>query len=101
MIVYFLKDPEGIYHSSLSEHRTELYEIYSKISTMGDLVEMKERIDDMVNTLNDSASQKMSRIKRVFEEAIGHDLAKHYYIKGDAGQKKKIDLDRNMIVEEL
>jgi hypothetical protein len=97
----FLKYPEGIYHSSLSEHRTELYEIYSKISTMGDLVEMKERIDDMVNTLNDSASQKMSRIKRVFEEAIGRDLAKHYYIKGDAGQKKKIDLDRNMIVEEL
>ena len=97
----FLKYPEGIYHSSLSEHRTELYEIYSKISTMGDLVEMKERIDDMVNTLNDSASQKMSRIKRVFEEAIGRDLAKHYYIKGDAGQKKKIDLDRNMITEEL
>jgi hypothetical protein len=97
----FLKYPEGIYHSSLSEHRSELYEIYSKISTMGDLVEMKERINDMVNTLNDSASQKMSRIKRVFEEAIGRDLAKHYYIKGDAGQKKKIDLDRNMIIEEL
>jgi len=97
----FLKYPEGIYHSSLSEHRSELYEIYSKISTMGDLLEMRERINDMVNTLNDSASQKMSRIKRVFEEAIGRDLAKHYYIKGDAGQKKKIDLDRNMIVEEL
>jgi len=97
----FLKYPEGIYHSSLSEHRTELYEIYSKISTMGDLLEMRERIDDMVNTLNDSASQKMSRIKRVFEEAVGRDLAKHYYIKGDAGQKKKIDLDRNMIIEEL
>ena len=97
----FLKYPEGIYHSSLSEHRTELYEIYSKISTMGDLLEMRERIDDMVNTLNDSASQKMSRIKRVFEEAVGRDLAKHYFIKGDAGKKKKIDLDRNMIVEEL
>jgi hypothetical protein len=55
----------------------------------------------MVITLNDSASQKMSKIKKSFEEAIGRDLAKHYYIKGDAGQKKKIDLDRNMIVEEL
>ena len=97
----FLRYPEGIYHSSLSEHRAELYEIYSKISTMGDLLEMKERIDDMVNTLNDSASQKMSRIKRVFEEAIGRDLAIHYFIKGDAGQQKKIDLDRNMVIEEL
>ena len=97
----FLQYPEGIYHSSLSDHRAALYEIYSKISTMGDLLEMRERINDMVNTLNDSASQKISRIKRVFEDAIGRDLAKHYFIKGDAGQKKKIDLDRNMIVKEL
>jgi len=89
----FMRYPEGIYHSSLSEHRNELYEIYGAISTMGDLTEMKYRIDDMVNALNDSASQKISRIKRVFEDAIGPDLAKHYYIKGESGQKKKIDLD--------
>ena len=95
----FLRHPEGIYHSSLSDHRSELYEIYAAISTMGDLAEMKTRIDDMVNTLNDSASQKMSRIKRVFEEAIGPDLAKHYYIKGDSGQKKKIDFDRSLLRE--
>jgi len=93
----FLKYPEGIYHSSLSEHRMELYELYAAISTMGDLAEMQIRIDDMVNALNDSASQKMSRIKRVFEEAIGPDLAVHYYIKGESGQKKKIDLDRTLV----
>lgn len=97
LYILFLKHPEGIFHSSLSDHRNELYEIYSNISTMGDLIEMKERIDDMVNTLSDSASQKMSRIKRVFEEAIGPDLAKHYYIKGESGQKKKIDLDRTLV----
>jgi hypothetical protein len=89
----FMRHPDGIYHSSLSEHRNELYEIYAAISTMGDLTEMKYRIDDMVNALSDSASQKISRIKRVFEEAIGPDLAKHYYIKGESGQKKKIDIN--------
>jgi hypothetical protein len=89
----FMRYADGIYHSSLSDHRTELYEIYASISTMGDLTEMKYRIDDMVNALNDSASQKISRIKRVFEDAIGPDLAKHYYIKGESGQKKKIDLE--------
>jgi len=93
MYFLFMRYPDGIYHSSLSEHRNELYEIYSSISTMGDLTEMKYRIDDMVNALNDSASQKISRIKRVFEDAIGPDLAKHYYIKGESGQKKKIDLN--------
>jgi hypothetical protein len=96
----FLRHPEGIYHSSLSEHRNELYDIYASISTMGDLHEMRTRIDDMVNALSDSASQKMSRIKRVFEEAIGPDLAVHYCIKGESGQKKKIDLDRGLVVME-
>jgi hypothetical protein len=94
----FLRYPDGIYHSCLSEHRVELYDIYAAISTMGDLEEMRSRIDDMVNALNDSASQKMSRIKRVFEEAIGPDLAAHYYIKGESGQKKKIDLERGLVV---
>lgn len=93
----FLRHPEGIFHSSLSEHRQELYEIYTGLSNNGDLKEMKIRIDDMVNALSDSASQKISRIKRVFEEAIGPDLAKHYYIKGDSGHKKKIDLDRGLL----
>lgn len=98
LYLLFLKHPDGIYHSSLSDHRAELYEIYSKIANMGDLNEMKERIDDMVNALSDSASQKMSRIKRVFEESIGAELAKHYYIKGEPGQVKKITLDRNLLI---
>ncbi len=97
LYILFLRYPSGIYHSSLSDHRIELYEIYATISSMGDLAEMRIRIDDMVNTLNDSASQKISRIKRVFEEAIGADLAKHYYIKGEHGQQKKIDIDRTLV----
>ena len=100
LYILFLKYPEGIYHSSLSEHRTELYEIYSQIANMGDLNEMKERIDDMVNALSDSASQKMSRIKRVFEEAIGTELAKYYFIKGEPGKVKSIALDRNLMTIE-
>jgi hypothetical protein len=97
LYILFLKYPKGIYHSSLSEHRTELYEIYSQIANMGDLNEMKERIDDMVNALSDSASQKMSRIKRVLEEAIGTELAKYYFIKGEPGKVKSIALDRNLL----
>jgi hypothetical protein len=98
LYLLFIRYPEGIFHSSLSEHREELYDIYTGISGSGDLREMHIRIDDMTNALSDSASQKMSRIKRVFEEAIGPDLAKHYYIKGESGQKKKIDLDRGLVM---
>lgn len=93
----FLRYPEGIYLSSLCDHRQELYTIYSAVSNTDDLHEMHSRIDDMVNSLNPSASQKMSKIKKTFEEAIGPDLAKHYYIHGEQGQKKRIDLERRLV----
>ena len=94
----FLKHPEGIYLSSLSNHREELYEIYTSISSQGILIEMKARIDDMVNALSNSAAEKISRIKRVFEDTIGKELANHYCIKGEHGEVKKISLDRDLVV---
>jgi len=94
----FLKYPDGIYISNLSSHRNELYEIYNSISNQGMISEMKQRIDDMVNALSNSSAEKISRIKKVFEETIGEELAKHYYIRGDHGEVKKIALERDMIV---
>ena len=58
---------------------------------------MKQRIDDMVNVLTGSANEKISRIKRVFEEAIGVELAVHYYIKGNIGEVRKIGIDRELV----
>ena len=97
LYLLFLKYPEGIYLSSLSEHRQELYAIYASLSNMGMLNEMQLRIDDMVNALSDSASIKISKIKKAFEIAIGEDLAKNYYIKGANGEVKKIDLNRELV----
>jgi len=97
LYILFLRHPEGIYLSSLSDFRQELYAIYSKISNMGMLREMQGRIDEMVNALSNSASEKISHIKRVFKEAIGIELAKHYYIRGNSGDVKKISLETNLI----
>ena len=52
----------------------------------------------MTNVLNNSVNEKISRIKRVFEDSIGRELAKQYYIKGEAGEVKKIDLDSKLIM---
>lgn len=97
LFLLYLNHPEGIYMSSLCEHREELYHYYTSLSGMGEAIEMRERIDEMTNALSDSASQKMTRIKRVFEEAIGTQLASHYYIQGKNGTPKKIKLDRSMV----
>ena len=97
LYLLFIRHSKGIYLSCLSEHRQELYEIYESLSTMGMRVEMKGRIDDLTNVLSNSANEKMSRIKRVFEDAIGNQLAKHYYIHGAVGEVKNIDLERGLV----
>jgi len=97
LYILFLSHPEGIFLSSLSDFKQELYAIYTKISHMGILREMQGRIDEMVNALSNSANEKISRIKRVFEEAIGNELARHYYIRGNAGDVRKISLDSGLI----
>jgi len=98
LYILFLSHPEGIYLSSLSDYRQDLYSIYTRISNRGMLQEMHGRIDEMVNALSNSANEKISRIKRVFEEAIGNDLARHYYIRGNAGEVRKIALEIGLII---
>lgn len=97
LYLLFLKYPKGILMSDLCNHKKELYEFYSLVSGGGDVEEMRQRIDDLANVLSESATQKISRIKRVFEDTIGSELAKHYIIKGEHGQVKKIDLDRKLL----
>jgi len=92
--LYFLfrEYPEGLYLSDLKNYKRELEEIYMRISNTGLLSDMRGRIEALVDVTNkNSASEKISRIKRAFEEAIGPDLAKHYYIQGGNGERKKIE----------
>jgi hypothetical protein len=86
----FMRYSNGLFLSDLSDHRDELTDIYEHISHTGTRVEMRERINDLVNVLSNSASEKISRIKRAFEEGIGPDLAKHYYIQGGNGERKRV-----------
>jgi hypothetical protein len=100
IIVYrlFLNHPEGIYMHDLTDHSLELFEHYSEISGSESVNDMRIRINDLTNIFSESASQKISRIKRVFEENIGKELAQRYIIKGPNGAPKKIDLDRSLVM---
>jgi hypothetical protein len=92
LYLLFIEHPEGIHLTSLVEHKSELQDIYANISSLGSLEEMRQSIDDMCNALNNSTSEKLSRIKGHFEKALGKELAKHYYIQGKRGERKKIGL---------
>jgi hypothetical protein len=97
LYILFLRHPEGIYLSSISDHREELREIYSGISTRGLLEDMNRRIDEMTNVLRDQISVKISRIRKAFTDVIGASLADHYVIQGEHAQKKSIKINRELV----
>ena len=97
LYLLYLKYPEGLYLTELCDHRPELYEIYSQISTRGLMEDMRRRVDEMTNITRDQLSIKISRIKKAFTDAIGQSLAGHYIIQGKNAEKKKINLERELV----
>ncbi len=97
LYLLFLRHPEGLLMNELPDHRQELQESYEAIAPSALPEEVKKRIDDLTSLLSNSASEKISRIKRCFEESIGKDLASHYIIKGEVGDRKSISLNRMLV----
>jgi hypothetical protein len=98
---FYLNHPEGVGLSFLRGKREEMYDIYTNLSGIGNLEEMKNRINDMVDVTKSSAFEKISKIKAAFVKAIGEELAKHYYIHGGNGEVKKVSLDRELFTFEF
>lgn len=97
LYLFYLNHPEGVGLSFLRGKKEELYEIYGSLSSMGDMIEMKKRIDEMTNITSNSAAEKISKIKAAFVKSIGEELAKHYYIQGGYEEVKRVVLDRAMV----
>lgn len=55
-------------------------------------------IMDLVNSLSNSMNEKCGIIKKRELDVLDDSLAKHYYISGDKGELKRIDINPGMIV---
>lgn len=100
LYLFYLAHPEGIAMSHLPDFSGEILEWYRKISPTEDLHRMEERILKLTNPMENTASEKLSRMKRKFFQALGPEIASHYIIDGLNGRAKKISLDRNLVVFE-
>lgn len=97
-VLYFalLKHPEGIAIKELSDYRDELMEYYREVSYKS----LKEQsIDDLVDSTKNSANEKISRIRNIFEKTlVGYECDVNMFIPiGKKGEKYKILLDRSCI----
>ena len=98
IFIFYLRHPEGIAFNELWDHREEMMSIYGCLTRRLDLDGMKESIDRLCNTVeNNSINEKVSRVKKAFLNSVEEEIASKYYIKGSAGDIKKIELRRDLV----
>ena len=92
----FLRHPEGIAIKELVDHRDELLSCYRAVSVK----RVNEKsIDDLVDPTKNSANEKISRIRKAFEDALGHydcDISSMVPA-GRKGEKYVIRFDRSNV----
>lgn len=96
----FLNHPEGILFKHLPDYREELAKIYNKVKPLGLTDRALQSIEDVTNPLLNSINEKCARIRGAFIGQFDDHMARHYYIDGLRGEKKKISLPRELVVWE-
>ncbi|TAH43990.1 MAG: hypothetical protein EYC69_01265 [Bacteroidetes bacterium] len=101
-IVYllFLEHPEGLHFTELSDHKERLTQLYKETGFARTVPELHNSISQLIDPTENSLSEKISRIKRKIVSVLGPDLAGYYIIDGERDGKKKILLDRRLLLNE-
>lgn len=100
--IYFLylEHVEGISISYLSDYKKDLTKLYKSFkSTEHDSdVKIKGAIDILINPQENEINIVLSRINKKIKDAVGESLSEFYSIKGERGEKKRIKIDRELVV---
>ncbi|MFN5460451.1 MAG: hypothetical protein ACK5AY_11135 [Bacteroidota bacterium] len=96
--LFFLEKTEGIELSRAQDYKQDFINIYNRLSNSGDKDTIERRIEDLVSPLSNSLSEKISRIRRKFVDALGMKISENYIISGENAGRKKIKLDRSRVI---
>ena len=101
LFIYHRK--EGIVLQQLEKYHSDLVMFYRKTKNTEQLTPRQlESINKLESSWNDDGSiyVVLSRIKKLFTNAIDEHLAKHYYIEGKPGRAYNIALNPDLIIWE-
>ncbi|TAE75351.1 MAG: hypothetical protein EAZ85_02625 [Bacteroidetes bacterium] len=98
IFLLFLRHPDGILFKHLPEYKQELLQIYMELSYRETEKDILKSITDVTNPNKNLINEKCSRIKEAFIKLVNDDIAKYYYITGERGRAKKIDIDRDLVI---
>lgn len=96
----FLNHPKGLLFKHLPDYRKELTKIYMNLRPTGLSDRAIQSIEDVTNPLLNSINEKCARIRGAFLREFDDHIARHYYIDGLRGERKKISLDRDLVTWE-
>lgn len=100
LYLFFLKQPKPILLKHLINYKDEIFDIYIQNAYYDDLNKLKEHIERLLDTRDNSINEKLSKIKNNVLKCINPLVAHHYYITGKRGEGKSISLPKNMIIWE-
>jgi hypothetical protein len=92
LYVFYLNHLNGVRLNELSDHKSELRYWYRKFSNADTNEEINLRVDELINPVGTSFSQKKSSLNNKIKLLLGDQLAQHYKIEGESGEAFKISL---------
>lgn len=98
IFILFLENENGIFFNRLSEHRDRLQDVYMTVGHNLTLANLKNTLDDITNPTENRLSEIVSKMRNKFSRHVGYEMAEHYAIDGPRGSRKKIKLDRSLVV---
>lgn len=93
----FLNHPEGIHLSSLTDHEKWIEETYKRIGNPRTVADLRNSMQQLMDKTENSVNEKISRIRRKLTVLLGEDVAEAFVIKGERGEKKSIEVDRELV----
>ena len=97
LYLFYLKQVEGIFLKNMTEHKSELLQIYQKVSASINAQKQEKSINFLVDPYRGSFNIQKSRINKTVHDVLGPDLSIFYKIDGKKGNHFKINLPKHLI----
>ncbi|QBN17257.1 hypothetical protein [Flavobacterium nackdongense] len=98
LYLLFMNHPAGINLNELQDHKEELKNLYARFNNQSNPETIQNALELLVNPTENDMNIILSRINRKIKDAVGESLMDFYSIKGNRGERKGIQLDRELVV---
>ncbi|WP_157580822.1 hypothetical protein [Rudanella lutea] len=93
LYLFYLRHREGIPFTRLGDYTAELYRLYGRISGSGSPDQMQASVQRLVNPLENSFNENLSRTKKAFNDTLGVSMAAPYQIVREPDDRYRIHLE--------